>query len=157
MSITNIIPFFETEEEVLAYEAELESLGHSIEEGPEILLPENMEMNTSWSPLIKIPKLGHSAGSHNPPCSSNDANCEYVKVQLTLGAQVHAIRYYMNRSGTSSSRVRETRPREHQWAKIYRATQYNDGGFTWVRAKYKNWRKSYDRWGRLAVDWTLPT
>ena len=152
-----LVPF-EDRAALDAYEKEIETIGPILEpfESQEIELPELADVNTSWSPLVKIPRTGVTASRDNPPCSSNEANCEFVTVQLPLGAQVHEVSYYMNRTGTNSSSVRPTRPGSHSWAKVYPAVQYNADGFTWVRAKYKNWRTSYDRWGRIAVTWTLP-
>lgn len=157
-SKSDLLPFFEDERALSEYEEETETIGDIGDQTPApLVLPENLNVNTSWSLKVKIPRTNRNASSDNPPCSSDDANCEFVEVQLQLGAQVHEVRYFMNKTSSNSDRVEERKPGEHSWAKRYPAIQYNSGGFTWVRAKYKNWRKSYDRWGQISVTWSLPT
>lgn len=160
MNHSSLLPSFANETDLDAYEVEVEHIG-SIADGSlfegDLALPENAVVNTSWSLLVKIARINRDAGSDNPPCNSGDANCEFAIVQLPLGAQVHEVHYYMNKTSSNSSSVRRTNPGDHSWAKVYRATQHNSNGFTWVRAKFKNWRSSYDRWGQISVTWTLPT
>jgi len=130
----------------------------------EAAIPEDAVPRTTWSKKMKVSARGLRVETDKPECvvfpqHEDDPNycyCAVLEVSVPRGSKIHRVRYYMSGNGTKSSKLHETSAGNHSWAHIKKWHRVNGKARDKIYCVCKNWRKSYPRYFRMAVDWSQP-
>jgi len=107
----------------------------------------------SKSERIRIPKIGSNVlgAPDDPPCKSKFANCVDLGVLIPALAEICNIKYFVTEADGTG--WQEVQPRARPWFRIYPAKINEAAEGKHISATYKNWRRSHDRYGQIAVTW----
>jgi hypothetical protein len=76
-----------------------------------------------------------------------------LTVEISNAAKICSIEYFVTEANGKG--WKKVQPGGRSWFKIYKAKISEVGDIKQVTSVYKNWRRSYDRSGQIAVRWIV--
>lgn len=124
----------------------------------------------SLSAQINTNKSGAMSAPHADGVCTDDSDCNIkkpsggacrarytpIRVNLPLGAQVRAVRYYSAAVGSNKLEGPNAPCVDIQWAKWLAHSEFSEPKNVVVEAVFKNWSHNVDRTVAIEVDWETP-